>query len=610
MAVAPVSMDRSANAGAGPRRASGAAASPLQRVLILRRFGGPEGFELVQPPLPSAGEGEVRVRVLAASVQFTDLLLRKGKYPDLKEKPPLVLGYDVVGEVDQVGPGVTDLKVGDRVADLTVTGSYALFRTLRADRVVRVPPHVDPAEATALVLTWATAYQLLHRAALVKPGERVLVVGAAGAVGQALLSLGRLAGLEMWGATRPAHFESRAVPGRLCRGPWRQRGAGARFPRFRRGVRWNRRARVCSLLDLRQDRRPSHRLRVHIPGAQGREHASRGLLALAPSPVEFVAEREDCAILFDHRVAQAAPRLVSSRPAEALRAPLAGDDPPAHRREDRARWCCRGPPAHRGGWIGRQDHHLPVTRVAPPLASPTRWSATSPSFLIGAALAAVMLFLGVRGLLARASSLRIAAKTRSLWSRGHGQSTMGFAVPSGAPMRERARPMLHTATAGNPSSFICKQGSSRVHVGRSPATPPETSSSIPRPGSSSCRTATLREAPRRPPPDRFAKDERSTMDARRSEVERVGPVDADPWPWSLNVQSPSPARTRNLAGTRRPRFHRWVCRVGRSNATTRSYRPHGFGCVQPLGQRRISVPFADTSRSTSAGAPSAILQAR
>jgi NADPH2:quinone reductase len=207
MALAPVSMDRSANAGAGRRLAPGAAASLHQRVIILRRFGGPEGFEMVEPPLPSAGDAEVRVRVLAASVQFTDLLLRKGKYPDLKEKPPLVLGYDVVGEIDQVGPGVTDLKVGDRVADLTVTGSYARYRTLRADRVVRVPPHVDPAEATALVLSWATAYQLLHRAALVKSGERVLVVGAAGAVGQALLSLGRLVGLDMWGTARLAHFD-------------------------------------------------------------------------------------------------------------------------------------------------------------------------------------------------------------------------------------------------------------------------------------------------------------------------------------------------------------------------------------------------------------------
>jgi NADPH:quinone reductase-like Zn-dependent oxidoreductase len=102
---------------------------------------------------------------------------------------------------------VTGLRIGERVADLTVTGSYARYRTLRADRVVRVPAQVDAAQAAALVLSWATAYQLLHRSARVKPGERVLVVGAMGAVGQALLVLGALAGLEMWGTARLEHFE-------------------------------------------------------------------------------------------------------------------------------------------------------------------------------------------------------------------------------------------------------------------------------------------------------------------------------------------------------------------------------------------------------------------
>ena len=171
------------------------------------RFGGPEGFEMAEQPMPAVGPGEVRVRELAASVQFTDVILRKGKYPDLKERPPLVLGYDVVGEVDEVGPGVSSLAVGDRVADLTMTGSYARYRTLRADSVVRVPEGVDPAEADALVLSWATAYQLLHREARVVGTERVLIHGAAGAVGQALVALGKLAGLQMWGTARAQHAE-------------------------------------------------------------------------------------------------------------------------------------------------------------------------------------------------------------------------------------------------------------------------------------------------------------------------------------------------------------------------------------------------------------------
>src|SRR5262249_36064087 len=112
---------------------------------------------------------------------------------------------DLVGEIDQLGEGVSAFQIGDRVADLTVLGSDAAYRTLRADRLTLVPPRVDAAEAAALILSWTTAYQLLNRAALVQRGQRVLVHGAAGAVGQALLVLGRLAGLELWGTARGQH---------------------------------------------------------------------------------------------------------------------------------------------------------------------------------------------------------------------------------------------------------------------------------------------------------------------------------------------------------------------------------------------------------------------
>jgi NADPH2:quinone reductase len=107
------------------------------------------------------------------------------------------MGYDVVGEIDQLGDGVRGFQDGDRVADMTVVGSNAACRTLRADGLARVPAGLDPAEAATLILSWTTAYQLLHRAARVQRGQRVLVHGAAGAVGQALLALGRLAGLEL-----------------------------------------------------------------------------------------------------------------------------------------------------------------------------------------------------------------------------------------------------------------------------------------------------------------------------------------------------------------------------------------------------------------------------
>jgi len=115
------------------------------------------------------------------------------------------MGYDVIGEIDQLGNGVSGFQLGDRVADMTVVGSNAAYCTLRSDRLVRCAAGLDPAEAATLILSWMTAYQLLHRAARVQRGQRVLVQGAAGAVGQALLVLGRLAGIELWGTARGAH---------------------------------------------------------------------------------------------------------------------------------------------------------------------------------------------------------------------------------------------------------------------------------------------------------------------------------------------------------------------------------------------------------------------
>ena len=176
------------------------------RVVQVRRFGVPDGLEVVDAPLPTAGPGEVRVRVLASSVQYTDVLIRRRLYPQtMNRRPPFVIGYDFVGEIDQLGDGVRGFQLGDRVADMTVVGSNAAYRTLRADRLAHVPAGLDAAEAATLILSWTTGYQLLHRAARVRRGQRALVHGAAGAVGQALLALGRLAGLELWGTARGEH---------------------------------------------------------------------------------------------------------------------------------------------------------------------------------------------------------------------------------------------------------------------------------------------------------------------------------------------------------------------------------------------------------------------
>ena len=179
---------------------------PRNRVVQVARFGGPDVLEVVDAPLPAAGGGEVRVRVLASSIVYTDVVIRRHHYPQtIHLRPPFVLGYDAVGEIDQLGDGVSGFRLGDRVADMTVVGSNAAYRTLRADHLTRVPAGVDAAEAATLILSWTTAYQMLHRAARVQRGQRALVHGAAGAVGQALLTLGRMAGLELWGTARGDH---------------------------------------------------------------------------------------------------------------------------------------------------------------------------------------------------------------------------------------------------------------------------------------------------------------------------------------------------------------------------------------------------------------------
>ena len=187
-------------------RKGDAGTSVRNRVVQVRRFGGVDGLEVVDAPMPRAGRGEVRVRVLASSLNYTDVLIRRHLYPQTARRPvPFVMGYDVVGEIDEVGDDVRDFRIGDRVADMTVIGSNATYRTLPAAHLARVPAGVDAAEAATLILSWTTAYQLLHRSARVRTGQRVLVHGAAGAVGQALLALGKRAGLEMWGTARADH---------------------------------------------------------------------------------------------------------------------------------------------------------------------------------------------------------------------------------------------------------------------------------------------------------------------------------------------------------------------------------------------------------------------
>lgn len=178
------------------------------RRVVITKFGGPEVLEMVdETSLPEPKSGEVRVKVLVTSAAFTDVWIRMGTYPDVKEKPPFSPGYDMVGVVDKLGEGVTLFKVGQRVADLTVIGAYSEYICLPESRLTLVPDGLDPAEAVSLVLSYVTAYQMLHRLAKVKQGQRILIHGAGGAVGTAMLQLGKLLDLDMYGTVTKSKFE-------------------------------------------------------------------------------------------------------------------------------------------------------------------------------------------------------------------------------------------------------------------------------------------------------------------------------------------------------------------------------------------------------------------
>jgi NADPH:quinone reductase-like Zn-dependent oxidoreductase len=170
-----------------------------QRV-TLTEFGGPEKLEVQTiDELPEPAQGQVRVRVLAAGAGFTDTIIREGQYVGVKEKPPFTPGYDWFGVVDKLGPGVTGFEVGQYVADMPVIGGYTGYLCVDAERVVPAPEGLDPAQAVAMILSYTTAYQMLTRMRRLEPGATCLVHAAGGAVGTALLELGREMGLVMYG---------------------------------------------------------------------------------------------------------------------------------------------------------------------------------------------------------------------------------------------------------------------------------------------------------------------------------------------------------------------------------------------------------------------------
>jgi synaptic vesicle membrane protein VAT-1 len=163
---------------------------PMRQVVI-PRYGPPDVLDLRERPDPLPGEGEVRIRVRAAGINFADVLARLGLYPDAP-KPPCVVGYEVAGRIDAVGRAVVGFHEGDRVVALTRFGGYSDVVTAPAAHVFHFPDALSDAEAAAVPVNYLTAALALYRMAALAAGETVLVHNAGGGVGIAAIQLARL----------------------------------------------------------------------------------------------------------------------------------------------------------------------------------------------------------------------------------------------------------------------------------------------------------------------------------------------------------------------------------------------------------------------------------
>jgi NADPH:quinone reductase len=175
--------------------------------MMVTRPGGPEVLQLVDLPVDEPRAGQLRVRVRAAGVGSTDLMLLAGTYR-YAPKIPLVPGYEVAGVVDAIGAGVTGFAIGQRVAALTVYGAFAEMIVREAEHFLPIPDGVSDRDAAAVILNYGTAWQMIHRVAKVRAGQTALVTGAAGGVGTAALQLLRLAGVKTYGAASASKHET------------------------------------------------------------------------------------------------------------------------------------------------------------------------------------------------------------------------------------------------------------------------------------------------------------------------------------------------------------------------------------------------------------------
>jgi NADPH:quinone reductase-like Zn-dependent oxidoreductase len=177
------------------------------KAVVLTRSGGPEVFEVLERPDPAVGAGEVRIAVRAAGLNFADTMARVGLYP-AAPKPPCVLGYEVAGEVETIGEGVSGLTVGQRVMAGTKFGGQAELAVAQARDVMPMPEHLSFEEGAAFCVNYGTAYAALMIMGGLREGNRVLIHAAAGGVGIAATQVARIAGAEIFGTASAAKHEA------------------------------------------------------------------------------------------------------------------------------------------------------------------------------------------------------------------------------------------------------------------------------------------------------------------------------------------------------------------------------------------------------------------
>ncbi len=177
------------------------------KAVVLTGTGGYDVLQVEERPDPPVGPGDVRIAVKAAGINFADTMARVGLYPDAP-KPPCVLGYEVAGEVESVGDGVTEFKVGDRVVGGTRFGGQAELVTVPEAQAFALPDGLSFEQGATVPVNYGTAYAALILMGSLRQGDRVLIHAAAGGVGISATQIARNAGAEIFGTASPSKHDA------------------------------------------------------------------------------------------------------------------------------------------------------------------------------------------------------------------------------------------------------------------------------------------------------------------------------------------------------------------------------------------------------------------